>query len=109
MRCSKGRIFDVAVDIRKGSPSYGKWVGLELSEEDNNMIYIPPGFAHGFLTLSEKADVLYKCTEEYSPEHERGIAWNDPDINIDWPVQYPILSTKDLKYPALKGADNDFI
>lgn len=109
LRCSKGRIFDVAVDIRKGSPSYGKWVGLELSEEDNNMIYIPPGFAHGFLTLSEKADVLYKCTEEYSPEHERGIAWNDPDINIDWPVQYPILSTKDLKYPALKGADNDFI
>jgi len=99
----------VAVDIRKGSPSYGKWVGLELSEENNNMIYIPPGFAHGFLTLSDKAGVIYKCTREYSPEHERGITWNDPDINIDWPVKAPILSAKDMLYPVLKDVDNNFI
>lgn len=107
LRCSKGRIFDVAVDIRKGSPDYGKWVGLELSDENNNMIYIPPGFAHGFLTLSDTAEVLYKCTEEYSPGHERGIAWNDPDINIDWTIKAPILSAKDLSYPMLKDADNN--
>ena len=107
LRCSKGKIFDVAVDIRKGSPDYGKWVGLELSDENNNMIYIPPGFAHGFLTLSDTAEVLYKCTEEYSPGHERGIAWNYPDINIDWPIKAPILSAKDLSYPMLKDADNN--
>ena len=107
LRCSKGRIFDVAVDIRKGSPDYGKWVGLELSDENNNMIYIPPGFAHGFLTLSDMAEVLYKCTNEYSPGHERGIAWNDPEIDIDWPVKAPILSAKDLSYTMLKDADNN--
>ncbi len=108
LRCSKGRIFDVAVDIRKGSPDFGKWVGIELSDENNTMIYIPQGFAHGFLTLSDTAEVLYKCTNEYSPGHERGIIWNDPDINIDWPLEAPILSAKDLSYPALKDAENNF-
>ncbi|MCC7203401.1 MAG: dTDP-4-dehydrorhamnose 3,5-epimerase [Nitrospirae bacterium] len=108
LRCPKGKIFDVAVDIRRGSPDYGKWVGIELSEENNSMLYIPPGFAHGFLTLSDMADVLYKCTEEYSPEHERGIAWNDPEVNIDWPIKTPILSAKDLSYGTLKDADNNF-
>ncbi len=109
LRCSRGKIFDVAVDVRKGSPNFGKWIGIELAEENHNMIYIPPGFAHGFLTLSDTAEVLYKCTEEYSPEHERGIAWNSPDINIDWPIKTPILSQKDLLYPALKDADNNFV
>ena len=108
LRCSKGRIFDVAVDIRKGSPDYGKWIGIELSDENNKLIYIPPGFAHGFLTLSSMAEVFYKCTNEYSPGHERGIAWNDPDININWPVKAPILSAKDLSFPVLKDADNNF-
>jgi len=108
LRCIKGKIFDVAVDIRKGSPDYGKWIGVELSDENNKMIYIPPGFAHGFLTLSSVAEVLYKCTSEYSPAHERGIAWNDPEINIDWPVKAPILSAKDRSYPVLKDADNNF-
>ena len=109
LRCLKGRIFDVAVDIRKGSPDYGKWIGVELSDENNKMIYIPPGFAHGFLTLSDMAEVFYKCTNEYSPAHERGIAWNDPEINIDWPVKSPILSEKDQSYPVLKDADNNFV
>ncbi len=109
LRCSKGRIFDVAVDIKKGSPDYGKWIGLELSEENNNMLYIPPGFAHGFLTLSDVAEVYYKCTKEYSPENERGIIWNDPDINIDWPVKTPVLSAKDKAYPVLKDSDSNFI
>lgn len=109
LRCLKGRIFDVAVDVRKGSPDYGKWIGIELSEENDKMIYIPPGFAHGFLTLSDTAEILYKCTEEYSPEHERGIAWNAPDINIDWPIKSPTLSARDLSHPALTDADDNFV
>src|SRR5271169_1124185 len=76
VRCLKGRIFDVAVDIRKGSPTYGKWTGIELSEDNRQMLYIPPAFAHGFLTLSSTAEMIYKCTKEYSPEHDRGIIWN---------------------------------
>lgn len=106
--CVKGSIFDVAVDIRKGSPSYGKWVGIELCDENKRMLYIPPGFAHGFLALSESAGVLYKCTMEYSPESDRGIIWNDPDINIQWPLRNPILSEKDSRHPLLKDADNNF-
>ena len=108
VRCLKGEIFDVAVDIRKGSPTYGQWVGVELSEENNLMLYIPPAFAHGFVVLSDSAETVYKCTAEYSPENERGIIWNDPDIKIQWPVKEPILSDRDKKYPALKHADNNF-
>ncbi|MDI6703421.1 MAG: dTDP-4-dehydrorhamnose 3,5-epimerase [bacterium] len=108
VRCLKGKVFDVAVDIRKGSPTYGQWIGVELSEENNHMLYLPPGFAHGFLVLSDVAEIIYKCTEEYSPEDDRGIIWNDPDIKINWPVKDPILSEKDKGYPMLKNADNNF-
>lgn len=107
--CMKGGIFDVAVDIRKGSPQYGKWIGVELSEENRHMLYVPPGFAHGFQVVSETAEVLYKCTEEYSPPDERGIIWNDSDINVTWPLANPILSAKDKMNPSLRDADNDFI
>lgn len=108
VKCMKGRIFDVAADIRKGSPTYGKWVGAELSEENHHMLYIPAGFAHGFVVLSDLALVMYKCTEEYSPENDRGIIWNDPYININWPVKEPIISEKDKTHPTLKDADNNF-
>ena len=106
--CMKGRIFDVAVDIRKGSQSFGKWIGVELSENNRHMLYVPIGFAHGFQVLSESAEVLYKCTGEYSPKDERGIIWNDKDINIAWPLSQPILSAKDKINPPLSQADNDF-
>ena len=104
----RGEIFDVAVDIRRGSPTYGRWVGTVLSEEDGRMLYIPEGFAHGFCVLSEVADVLYKVTAEYAPELERGIRWDDPDIGIRWPISDPILSEKDASLPFLREADHDF-
>lgn len=106
--CLKGRIFDVAVDIRRGSHAYSQWIGLELSEGNRFMMYIPPGFAHGFVVLSETAEVIYKCTEEYSRDNERGIIWNDNDIKVKWPVENPILSEKDKRLPLLKDADNNF-
>ena len=108
VRCLKGAIFDVAVDIRQGSPYYGKWVAAELNEDNGCMLYVPPGFAHGFLALSDIADVLYKCTKEYSPENDRGIIWNDPSIAIKWPVDTPLLSAKDAALPVLREADNNF-
>lgn len=108
VQCINGKIFDVAVDIRKGSPTYGSCVSVELSGDNNHMLYVPPGFAHGFVVLSESADVIYKCTREYSPEDDRGIIWNDPYINIQWPVKDPVLSEKDSKHPLLKDADNNF-
>lgn len=108
VQCLKGRIFDVAVDIRKGSPTYGRWVGFELTGDNNLMLYIPPAFAHGFVVLSNSAEFIYKCTEEYNPEYDRGIIWNDPDIRINWPVRKPILSEKDRRHPMLKDADNNF-
>jgi dTDP-4-dehydrorhamnose 3,5-epimerase len=104
----QGEIFDVAVDIRKGSPTYGRWVGMTLSADQFRMIYIPVGFAHGFCVLSEEAIVSYKVTEEYAPEQDRGIIWNDPDIGIQWPIREPVLSTKDAQLPPLEEADNDF-
>lgn len=105
----RGEIFDVAVDIRKNSPTYGKWVGEILSESNHNSLYIPEGFAHGFCILSEEADVLYKVSQEYSPEDEKGIIWNDTEINITWPIDKPIIQEKDSKLPDLKNADNNFI
>jgi dTDP-4-dehydrorhamnose 3,5-epimerase len=108
VRCLAGRIFDVAVDIRKGSPSFGKWVGVELTAENNHMLYVPPGFAHGFLVLSDSAEVLYKCTAEYASADDRGIIWNDPDIGIQWPLSDPVLSEKDKVHPPLGSADNNF-
>ncbi|MDD3012229.1 MAG: dTDP-4-dehydrorhamnose 3,5-epimerase [Candidatus Gastranaerophilales bacterium] len=108
IRCINGKIFDVAVDIRKNSPTFGKWVGEILSSENKKMLYIPAGFAHGFLVLSEVAELFYKSTEEYSPENDRGIKWNDPEINIDWGTKNPVISEKDKNLPFLKNADINF-
>ena len=105
----RGKIFDVAVDIRKNSPTFGQWVGEILSDENHNSLYIPEGFAHGFCVLSNEADVFYKVNNEYSPEYERGIIWNDSKININWPIDVPVLHAKDSKLPILENADIDFI
>jgi dTDP-4-dehydrorhamnose 3,5-epimerase len=106
--CLKGSIYDVAVDIRKGSPLFGKWVGVELSEENRLMLYVPEGFAHGFQVLSDTAEVMYKCTAEYAPALDRGIIWNDPDIAVSWPLTGPVLSSKDTAHPRLRDADINF-
>jgi dTDP-4-dehydrorhamnose 3,5-epimerase len=106
--CTQGRIYDVAVDIRKGSPFYGKWMSVDLSAENRSMLYVPPGFAHGFQVLSDTAEVMYKCTDEYSSADDRGIIWNDPDINIAWPLKDPVFSDKDKIHPLLRDADNNF-
>ena len=109
VRVIAGEVFDVVVDIRFGSPTFGKWVGYYLSGENKKQLYIPEGFAHGFCVLSETAEFEYKCSNYYSPEKERGIAWNDPDLSIDWPVKNPILSERDQKNPLFKEIDKDFI
>lgn len=109
IRCLRGRIFDVAVDIRRGSVSYGRWVGVELHEKNNNMLYVPPSFAHGFVVLSESAEIIYKCTKEYSPKDDSGIRWDDPDIKINWPIKNPYLAEKDKNLPLFKEADNNFV
>ncbi len=108
LRVTEGEILDVAVDIRKGSPTYGKWVGAILSSKNQKMMYVPVGFAHGFLILSESADVLYSTTEEYSPQHDAGIFWNDPDIGIVWPMDNPSVSKKDTVLPRLKEVETGF-
>ncbi|KQQ65556.1 dTDP-4-dehydrorhamnose 3,5-epimerase [Pseudomonas sp. Leaf127] len=106
VRVVQGEVFDVAVDIRRSSPTFGKWVGALLSAQNNNQLWIPPGFAHGFITLSDTAEFLYKTTDFYSTECERCIAWNDPEIGIEWPLDCtPQLSGKDQLGVALKGAD----
>jgi len=105
----RGEVFDVAVDVRKNSPTYGKWIGEILSGQNHRLLFVPEGFAHGFLVLSDEADVLYKVNQEYSPEHERGIIWNDPDVNIQWPLENPIVKEIDAKQPLLKNADNNFV
>lgn len=102
-----GEVFDVAVDIRRGSPSFGQWVGVHLSIENKHQIYVPEGFAHGFCVLSPTADVIYKCTDFYSPADECGIIWNDPTINIDWPIKAPVLSEKDSQNPKLSEVPED--
>jgi len=103
----KGRIFDVAVDIRTGSPTFGKWAGNYLSDENRRQVYIDKGFAHGFCVLSESAVVFYKCSDFYAPESERGILWSDPDLGISWPIQNPILSNKDETYMRLRDVPRD--
>ena len=105
----KGKIFDVAVDIRKNSPTYGKWVSEILSGNTHNLLYVPEGFAHGFCVISDDADVLYKVSNEYSQEHERSIIWNDPKLDIQWPIKKPIISNKDNKLSLLENLDNDFV
>jgi dTDP-4-dehydrorhamnose 3,5-epimerase len=108
VRCIIGAIFDVAVDIRKGSPTYGKWVGVELSAENHRMLWIPTGFAHGLCTLTEHSEVVYKVTAGYNPELDRVIRWNDPALAITWPTSDPIASHRDQQAPLLQEADNDF-
>ncbi len=103
-----GEIFDVAVDIREGAPTYGHWLGVTISGKDPRMLYIPDGFAHGFCVLSEKASVLYKTTAEYDPDMDRGIIWSDPQVGVRWPVDQPILSERDAKLPTLAMASKDF-
>lgn len=98
---ARGRIFDVAVDIRVGSPQFGQWYGVELNDENLASLWVPPGFAHGFCVLSDVADVIYKCTELYEGADDRGIAWNDPRIGVDWPIAKPIVSEKDQNHDGL--------
>lgn len=106
LRCTRGKIFDVAVDIRKGSPQYGKWVGVELSAENKKQLFIPRGFAHGFITLTDDVEVQYKADNYYAPECDGNIRWDDPDIGVKWPLKPVILSEKDSKAPLLKERTN---
>ena len=106
LRCTRGKIFDVAVDIRKGSPQYGKWVGVELSAENKKQLFIPRGFAHGFITLTDDVEVQYKADNYYAPEYDGNIRWDDPDIGVEWPLKPVILSEKDSKAPLLKERTN---
>ena len=106
VRVIRGEVFDVAVDLRRSSPTFGRWAGALLSEENKRQFWVPPGFGHGFLVLSELADFLYLATDFYAPEHERAIAWNDPDLAIDWPLRAePILSPKDLQAASFREAE----
>lgn len=108
VRVVTGAVFDVAVDIRRSSPTFGRWVGVTLSEENHHMLWVPPGFAHGFVVLSESADFLYRCTDFWAPPHERAIAWNDPDLNISWPLPegaQPLLSAKDAVAKSFRDAE----
>ncbi len=103
-----GEIMDVAVDIRTQSTHKCRWIAEKLSSQNRKMLYSPPGFAHGFCVLSDYAVVMYKCTNEYSPDHDRGIVWNDPDISIDWPVKNPVISEKDKALPRFKDIESAF-
>lgn len=97
VRCTRGAVYDAAVDMRKSSPTFGQWAGVELSEENKRMFWIPPGFAHGFVVISDEADFLYKATDYWAPEHERSLLWNDPAVGIEWPLEgiTPLLKPKD--------------
>jgi dTDP-4-dehydrorhamnose 3,5-epimerase len=104
VRCTRGAIFDVAVDIRRGSPTFSKWFGIELSDANKLMLWVPPGFAHGFCAMEEGSDLVYKCTTLYDLSSDRAILWNDPEIGIEWPIGEPVLSVKDKKAPRLSEA-----
>jgi len=108
VRVVKGSVYDVVLDLRKNSPTFGQWEGFTLSAENFNMLYIPKGFAHGFCTLEDNTEFLYKTDEFYAPESEGGIVWNDPDLKIDWPVENPILNERDKKWPTLKEFNSPF-
>ena len=108
VRVSRGAVYDVAIDVRRSSPRFGEWVGVELSDTNHHMMWIPPGFAHGFLTLTEKVDFMYKCTELYSPQYERCIRWDDPDVGIQWPLPEgvsPQLAARDAQAPGIRKAE----
>ena len=110
VRCGRGAIFDVAVDIRRGSPTYGEWKGYELTAENSNQLYVPVGFVHGFVTLEPDSEIVYKCSDYYAPETEGAILWNDPDIGINWPTKAdPILSDKDAAASLLVDIESPFI
>lgn len=106
VRVVRGAVFDVAVDVRRSSPRFGSWYGVELSEANHRQVWIPPGFAHGFLSLESDSDVLYKTTGRFSPPHERSVRWNDPVVGIEWPIaEAPVLSEKDSLAPLLNDAE----
>ncbi len=107
LRCPRGRIFDVAVDLRRDSPTYGKWEGYVLDDEKHHQLFVPVGFAHGFCVLSEVADVTYLVSSVYNPETEAGIRWNDPEVGVEWPVADPLLSQRDIEAPALSEVADD--
>ena len=110
VRCGRGALFDVAVDIRRGSPTYGKWKGYELTAKNGYQLYVPIGFAHGFMTLKQESEIVYKCSNYYVPESEKSISWKDPDIKICWPkLDKPILSEKDAVAPILQDFESPFI
>ncbi len=108
VRAAVGEVFDVAVDIRHSSPTFGKWVGVTLSAENKRQLYVPVGFAHGFCVVSDVAEFLYKVTSYYDPAAERGVAWDDPDLAIAWPTTQPILSPRDTRHPRLRDAPHDY-
>ncbi|MAK26732.1 MAG: dTDP-4-dehydrorhamnose 3,5-epimerase [Euryarchaeota archaeon] len=108
VRCVRGEIFDVVVDIRKGSPTFGEWVSEILTAENKKQIVVPRGFAHGICTLTPNTEIIYKVDQYYSPDHDHGIIWNDPSIGIEWPVSNPILSEKDKNQPNIEDAENNF-
>lgn len=108
VRCTRGRIYDVAVDLRQGSPTYKEWVSVELSPDDGRQIWVPPGFAHGFCSLAADTEVAYKVTEEWDPDLDSGFAWDDPEVGVEWPVSDPILSEKDQKAPSFADCDAEF-
>lgn len=108
VRVTRGAVYDVAIDIRRSSPRFGQWVGVELNDSNHHMLWVPPGFAHGFLALSEQVDFLYKCTDLYAPQHERTVRWNDPDVGIEWPLPAgvaPILAPRDAQAGGIKQAE----
>ena len=108
VRVSRGEVFDGVVDLRRSSPHFGQWVGVLLSEANHHMLWVPPGFAHGYLALSDEIDFLYKCTDFYAPEHERALRWDDPEIGVQWPLPAdarPVLSAKDAVAPLFKDAE----
>lgn len=109
IRCVRGRIFDVGVDVRKGSPTFGKWAGIELTDEGNKMLWVPEGFAHGFQALSDSADVLYKQTGYWVPADDCGIIWSDPDVKVKWPLAAVIVSAKDAVLPTLAKTESTFV
>lgn len=109
IRCGRGALWNVIVDLRKGSPAYGRHAAFDLTEENHRMLWVPPGFANGFCTRGEVNEVIYKATNEYSPPHDRQVRWNDPALAIPWPVADPVLSDKDAKAPLLRDAENPFV
>jgi len=109
VRVISGEVFDVAVDIRRGSPTYGKWIGMMLSAQNKRMLYLPPWCAHGFCVVSDEAEMVYKVTEEYALKYEAGIMWDDSDLAIQWPIEDPFLSDRDRAWPTFREAGNDFV